>query len=815
MSAAEDFSANEAASGSVRILDAQSVAAIEECIKAAKGRGWTNEDLQQFFAKRGVTPDDWRMARDGFAVAELVANALAAVSVHDLPNKPEDEEGAREKLDGDPFAFEPDEDHLARFMAAVFKHADPEGFLNLRAFNDVHAGRAPIFTEGVKVGDSQLVARVMASARAAANHAEPHVFCPPTCTFAISTSAANDVLADGLVLSVDCDKSPEKGKALLTAVLGEPTIVVASGGRWQNPETGELEPKCHLYWRLDRPVSTKERHAELRRARELAARLIGADGTNIAIVHPIRWPGSWHRKSKPVLAQIVGGDPDREITLDAALTALQAASAQEEQSAPERSSRSSGPFSEAFGQGHKAPLEDIAAALDAIPNYDREWDDWNRIGMAAWRASSGAAFDPFDRWSRKAAKYDLARTRARWDHYATSPPDSLGAGTLFYEARRADPNWIKPSSGRPKDDARESAGKAGEQPEPIPTVCAASLAGKAVPPRVWLADQWIPSRAVTLLYGDGGTGKSTLALQLGFACATATDWCGVALPVPGPAIILSAEDEIEECHRRLAAISEARSIGLDELGGLHIIPRAGEDATLVVVNRDGTVAPTALYQRLRETIRQVRPVVVVLDNLADIYLGDENVKQYVRQCIRLLGALALEFDMAVVVLAHPSVAGMGSGTGTSGNVGWSNSVRSRLYFDRVRGEDGKEPDTSARVLKVMKSNYGASGLEQRLRWETGRYVPQMGSADPYDNAEAEAVFLALLAQANREGRNVSANRCPTHAPSVFSKREDACGISKTSFIHAMDRLFKAGKIAIETFGPASKPRTRLVLKGSV
>ena len=48
---------------------------------------------------------------------------------------------------------------------------------------------------------------------------------------------------------------------------------------------------------------------------------------------------------------------------------------------------------------------------------------------------------------------------------------------------------------------------------------AASLEGKPVPAREWLVDELVPSKTVTLFSGDGGTGKSLLALQLAVAVA--------------------------------------------------------------------------------------------------------------------------------------------------------------------------------------------------------------------------------------------------------------------------------------------------------
>ena len=42
-------------------------------------------------------------------------------------------------------------------------------------------------------------------------------------------------------------------------------------------------------------------------------------------MHCLRWPGSWHRKGEPRLCEIFTVNPDAEIDLDTALTALQAA----------------------------------------------------------------------------------------------------------------------------------------------------------------------------------------------------------------------------------------------------------------------------------------------------------------------------------------------------------------------------------------------------------------------------------------------------------------------------------------------------------
>ena len=91
----------------------------------------------------------------------------------------------------------------------------------------------------------------------------------------------------------------------------------------------------------------------------------------------------------------------------------------------------------------EAEPELVAAAVAVIPNPDLSWNDWKRIGMAIWVATNGSdqGRELFDKWSRKSRKYDSNVTRKEWRAITNSPPNDIGAGTLFYLAKQADPNW--------------------------------------------------------------------------------------------------------------------------------------------------------------------------------------------------------------------------------------------------------------------------------------------------------------------------------------------------------------------------------------
>jgi RecA-family ATPase len=349
---------------------------------------------------------------------------------------------------------------------------------------------------------------------------------------------------------------------------------------------------------------------------------------------------------------------------------------------------------------------------------------------------------------------------------------------------------------------------------PLPVISAASFAGRDPPARPWIVRDMIPDRTVTIVSGDGGGGKTTLMLQLATAISGSCPWLGHS-PDPGPVLVVTAEDDEEEIHRRLAAIAKCLTVDLSDLVDLHIVPLAGQDAVMgAPEGKAALIAPTAVFRALVALVERIRPRLVVLDALADVYAGEENARAQARQFIGLLRGLAIKNDLAVVLIAHPSLSGMASGSGTSGSTAWSNSVRARLYLERILDDGNREIDPDLRVLRVKKSNYGPVGFELRVRWQNGAFVLD-GPAGGFDKmaaeAKAERVFLDLLAALEAQGRDVSPNLSNSYAPSVFEKLPKAEGITRRQFITAMERLLASERIRVETSGPPSRRYKRLTI----
>jgi hypothetical protein len=94
-------------------------------------------------------------------------------------------------------------------------------------------------------------------------------------------------------------------------------------------------------------------------------------------------------------------------------------------------------------------IAELTLAVSMIPNPDLPWDPdettpgWNAIGMAIYDASGGSdeGHKLFHAFSRRSRKYNMARTAAKWNAFHHCPPHSITAGTLFYLAEQAVPEW--------------------------------------------------------------------------------------------------------------------------------------------------------------------------------------------------------------------------------------------------------------------------------------------------------------------------------------------------------------------------------------
>ena len=388
---------------------------------------------------------------------------------------------------------------------------------------------------------------------------------------------------------------------------------------------------------------------------------------------------------------------------------------------------------------------------------------------------------------------------------------------IAQEAKPWTPSDHKAEDDSPELKATDSDAPAEEQSAsaPLSFINIAAWHGSPAPAREWAVLNRIPLRNVTLLSGEGGVGKSILALHLAAATSLARDWLGT-MPEPGPTLVVCCEDDEHELRRRLDQIVAHYSTDHAELSkDVHAISLAGQDAVMAAPDKKGIIEPTSLFTRVRQAAYDIQPRLIVIDNSADVFAGSENDRAQVRQFITLLRAIAIDANAGLLLTSHPSLTGVSTGTGLSGSTAWNASVRSRLYFKRATTEKDEEPDPDLRVLEVMKANYGPVGETIMLRWKAGLFLPIAGTGN-LDKLAAqqrnEHLFLTLLNRFNGQGRNSSDKpNAPTYAPAMFAKEREAKeqGIRKGDLEEAMRLLFEADKIWLEPYGAPSKATTRL------
>ena len=247
------------------------------------------------------------------------------------------------------------------------------------------------------------------------------------------------------------------------------------------------------------------------------------------------------------------------------------------------------------------------------------------------------------------------------------------------------------------------------------------------PAREWIVPDWIPRGVVTGFYGDGGTGKSLAAMQLITAVALGEKWFGLDV-ARGRALGIFCEDDDAELQRRQWDINRTFRASPSLLNGVRYLCRLGADNALITFNGQDVGTPTTFAGQLDQLCGETKPDLLVLDTIADLFPANENDRAKVRQFVQgSLGGLARRHSCAVLVLGHPSVTGLNTGSGQSGSTAWNNTFRSRFYLTREEGEDA---DPTIRVLTRKKANYAAREAELKLQWTDGAFAVTGAIAQP-------------------------------------------------------------------------------------
>ncbi len=336
--------------------------------------------------------------------------------------------------------------------------------------------------------------------------------------------------------------------------------------------------------------------------------------------------------------------------------------------------------------------------------------------------------------------------------------------------------------------------------KPVATFPIADLihwSATAPTPKSFAMAGFIPAHEVTLLTGAGGANKSTFGQQLATCAAAGIPMLGIEVQ-PGPALYITAEDDEERLHWMQDHICRALRVPMASLAGkLHLASLRGRLGNeLATFDNEGKLRPAPSFELLRSTVRAVGGGLVVLDNVAHLFTGNENDRGQVTAFVNLLYSLCVEQGATVILIGHPNK----SGDSYSGSTAWLNAVRSQIVLEKPEG--AIDPDV--REIRLGKANYARMGEALAFRWHDFALIredelPEDKRAElsaVIANSSDNSAFLACLDARTKDGLVVSPNASPNYAPTQFEAMPAAKGIGKARLKKAMERLLAIGEIEV-------------------
>jgi hypothetical protein len=570
--------------------------------------------------------------------------------------------------------LEPDRDQLEIFVDAMFRYADKSGIVSLRSFYEDDSG-APfrINPTSLAGGLKFLVDVAEDDARRAANDPKSVVFCPPIATFLTKERARERDIAEGFALSVECDHHPQEAREALERLIGRATVVVRSGGIWTDPATNKQHDKIHLHWRLSTPARG-ENLAKLKHLRDLAARIVGGDPSNKPVCHPIRWPGSWHRKGEPRPCVITEALPDNEVNLDTGMTIL-----------------------ELLTRSAKKHSNEVGETTD--PGTSSEW------GKLINDIITGASFHPA--LAPLAMKLLVAGMTegAAVNMLRGLMEASTAAHDFRWRTRFGQiPHDVSTAARKLNDEALEA-----DAQKPASTLHWWHERGATPVERSWLIEGLLLKETTALASGVWGSYKSFTALDLAAAVMAAGSFVGFPVRRQGGCLYLAIEGA-SEIPIRLAAVLE------DKYPTLKQVPFAWTDdcPRLLDAGAVGKLVTLAREADARMKADFGLPLVlIIVDTVVAAARynksGDENDAATNQAMMARLATLARATDAAVIGVDHFGKASETGTRGSSAKEGAADVVFALLADRSVGGEI-----TNTR-LAIRKNRAGPSGQEFPFR----------------------------------------------------------------------------------------------------
>jgi RecA-family ATPase len=329
---------------------------------------------------------------------------------------------------------------------------------------------------------------------------------------------------------------------------------------------------------------------------------------------------------------------------------------------------------------------------------------------------------------------------------------------------------------------------------------------------------------VSITAGMGGRGKSSNSLVEAIVLATAKPLLREPPSERCRVWYHCGDDNMEELHRRVAAICLRYNIEMAELEGWLFLTTPREFELRVAEGYMDVKTDDATINRIHDQIEANAIDVAILDPLVKLHSVRE-ADVGMDRVIGVFQAVADEQGCSVEIVHHTRKGAAGQGDAMQGadDMRGSSSIQGAVRSQRMvnvmptaEAARLQIPEADRRryiritnektnyappghggwfkLASVELSNGDCVGVVEPWRHpdEGGEITPEMAALQ----AKADEVFLATLTRFNDEGRAVSPSKKGNYAPRIFVDEPEAkdAGITQSYLEAAMRRLIKDKRI---------------------
>jgi hypothetical protein len=289
----------------------------------------------------------------------------------------------------------------------------------------------------------------------------------------------------------------------------------------------------------------------------------------------------------------------------------------------------------------------------------------------------------------------------------------------------------------------------------------------------WLVEELWGASSVGVIGGAPKCAKTWLGLDIALSVASGTACLDrYAVPEPGPVLVYLAEDALPVVRERIAGMARHRGLDLFRVE-IHVI-------TAPVLRLDQEKDRV----RLRETARQLRPKLLLLDPLVRLHGIDENHAGEVAELLAYFRSLQRQLDLSVLLVHHTrksAAGGVSAGQGLRGSSDIHAFGDSNLYLRRSReqlvlsSEHRAAPAAASVSLELVATDEKTTHL---------RVVEEVrgGSTRPTAGREERRLEERVL-DSLREGATVTR-----------AKLRDSLGVKNERLGEALESLERAGRL---------------------